>query len=184
MKSVRTLTIVALAALLAGSLAIAQTGDKPDAPPGQGPRGGRGPGGPGGPGAMLDNLLPPRVLDELKLTTEQKAKYDELQASFKKEVDAWKAAHPDAQEQMRKAREDGDRETMRKLADERKPVMESRKASVEKLRATLTDDQKATLDKALEQARNRRGPGPGAQSGGGPGAGGPKGEKPPPPPAD
>jgi hypothetical protein len=182
MKSVRTLTIVALTALLAGSLAIAQTGgDKPDAPKGDGPRGGR---GPGGPGAMLDNLLPPRVLDELKLTTEQKSKYDELQAAFKKEVDAWKTAHPNAQEQMRKAREDGDHEAMKKLAEERKPVLDARKANVDKLRESLTTEQKAALDKAMEQARNRRGPGPGAPSGNGPGAGGPKGEKPPPPPAD
>jgi hypothetical protein len=172
------MTIVAIAALLAGTLAIAQTnGNKPDAPPGKGPRGGRGP----GPGAMLDNLLPPRVLDELKLTTEQKSKYDALQAAFKKEADAWKTANPDWQDKMRKAREDGDRETMRKLAEERKPVMDARKANVDKFRETLTAEQKETLDKAMERARGRRGPGGGP---GGPGPGGPQGQRPPPPPAD
>ena len=180
MKLVKTMMIVAFAALLAGTFAIAQTGEgnKPDAPKG----GGRGPGG--GPGAMLDNLLPPRVLDDLKLTAEQKTKYDDLQAAFKKEADKWKSAHPDAQEQMRKAREDGDREAVRKLADERKPLMDSRKASVDKLRESLTTEQKDTLDKALEQARNRRGPGGPGGPGGGPDSGGPKGDHPPKPPAD
>ena len=150
MKSVRTMMIVALVALLASSFAIAQSGEgKPDAPRDAGPRGGRG----GGPGAMLDNLLPARALDELKLTAEQKTKYDELQAAFKKELDAWKAAHPDAADQMRKAREDGDRDAMRKLAEERKPVLDARKAAVDKLRESLTAEQKETLDKSIEQAR-------------------------------
>jgi Spy/CpxP family protein refolding chaperone len=181
MKSVRTMMIVALAALFASAFAIAQTGgDKSEAPPGQGPRGGHGP----GPAAMLDNLLPPRILDELKLTADQKSRYDALQASFKKEADAWKTANPTWQDQMRKAREDGDRDAMRKLAEQRKPVMDARKANVDKFRETLTAEQKETLDKAMEQARGRRrpGPGPGSPSGEGPGAGGPKGG--PPPPAD
>jgi Spy/CpxP family protein refolding chaperone len=72
---------------------------------------------------------------------------------------------------------------MRKLAEERKPVMDARKASVDKLRESLTAEQKDTLDKALEQARNRRGPG-GQGGPGGPGEGGPKGDQPPKPPAD
>lgn len=183
MKLVRTLMIVALAALFAGSFAIAQSGgDKPDAK-GQGPGGGR---GPGGPGAMLDNLLPPRALDELKLTTEQKAKYDELQAAFKKEADAWKTAHPNAQEQMRKARDDGDEAAMSKLREERKTIMDARKASVDKFRESLTAEQKEALDKSIEQARNRRGQGGsggGGPGGGGPGGGGPQGgnQRPPPP---
>ncbi len=183
MKSVRTIMIVAFAALFAGTFAIAQSGDaKPDAPKADAPRGGRGPGG--GPGAMLDNLLPPRVLDELKLTAEQKSKYDELQAAFKKDADKWKSEHPNSAEAMRKAREDGDREAVRKLAEERKPLMDARKASVDKLRESLTAEQKETLDNALEQVRNRRGPGPGGPDQGGPGQGGPKGDHPPPPPAD
>jgi hypothetical protein len=187
MKSVRITMIVAFAALLAGTFAIAQNGgNKPDAPPSGGPGSGRGPSGGnrgGGPGAMLDNLLPPRVLDELKLTADQKTKYDEQQAAFKKVLDAWKTAHPNAQDQMRKAREDGDEATLSKLREERKPVMDARKASVDKFRESLTADQKATLDKALEQARNRRG-GPGGSGPGGPGGGGPQGDRPPKPPAD
>src|SRR5207245_3259309 len=123
---------------------------------------------PGGSGAMLDNLLPPRALDDLKLTAEQKTKYDGLQAAFKKEADAWKTAHPNAQDQMRKARDDGDEAAMSKLREERKTIMDARKAGVDKLRESLTAEQKETLDKALEQARNRRGPGgPGGPGGGG-----------------
>jgi len=176
MKLVRTTMIVTFAALLAGTFAMAQSGEgKPDAPKGKGPG--------GGPGAMLDNLLPPHALDELKLTADQKTKYDGLQAAFKKELDAWKSAHPNAADQMRKAREDGDRDALHKLAEERKPVMDARKAGVDKLRESLTAEQKETLDKAMEQARNRRGPGgPGGH--GGPDSGGPKGDHPPKPPAD
>jgi hypothetical protein len=177
MKLVRTMMIVALAALLAGTFTMAQSGEgKPDAPKGKGPG--------GGPGQMLDNLLPPRVLDELKLTTEQKSKYDELQAAFKKELDAWKAAHPNAAEQMRTARENHDEAAMDKLREERKSVLEVRKANVDKLRQSLTTEQKATLEKSIEQARNRRGPGPDGPGGHGAGAGEPKGEHPHPPPAD
>jgi Spy/CpxP family protein refolding chaperone len=183
MKSVRTMMIVALAVLFAGAFAIAQNGDtKPAGPKGEAPHGGPGKGG--GPGAMLDNLLPPPLLDDLKLTAEQKTKYDGLQAAFKKELDAWKAAHPNAAEQLRTARENKDREAMQKLAEERKPVMEARKANVDKLRESLTAEQKATLDKGMEQARNRRGPGGPGGPGGGPGGDGPKGDHPPKPAAD
>ena len=126
MKLVRTIMIVAFAALLTGTFATAQSGEgKPDAPKGKGPG--------GGPGAMLDNLLPPHALDELKLTADQKTKYDGLQAAFKKELDAWKSAHPNAADQMRKAREDGDRDALHKLAEERKPVMDARKAGFDAL---------------------------------------------------
>jgi hypothetical protein len=53
MKSVKMMMIVAFAALLTGTLAMAQAGgDKPAAPKGEGKHGG------GAPGAMLDNLLP------------------------------------------------------------------------------------------------------------------------------
>jgi Spy/CpxP family protein refolding chaperone len=169
--------IVALATLFAGAFAIAQSGNtNPPPPKSDAPHGGR---GPGGPGAMLENLLPPRVVDELKLTADQKTKYDDLQTAFRKELDAWKTAHPNAAEQVRTARENNDRETLRKLAVERKPVMDARKANVDKFRETLTAEQKDTLDKSMEHARNRRGQGGPA---GGPGPDGSKGDQPPPPP--
>src|SRR5204863_6511087 len=77
MKSVRAMMIVAFAALLAGTFAIAQSDEgKPDATKGDAPHGGRGPGG--GPGVMLDHLLPQPVVDDLKLTAEQKTKYIDL----------------------------------------------------------------------------------------------------------
>ncbi len=166
MKPVRTLAVVTVAALLAGTLATAQTGEsRPSRPRGNGP----------GPGPMLENLLPPRVVDDLKLTAEQKAKYDELQAAFKKDADKWRSEHPDTAEKMRKAREEGDRETLRKLAEERRPLMEARRSYLDKFRETLTAEQKETLDKAMEQFRGRRGPG-------GPPPGGAEGQRPPPPP--
>jgi Spy/CpxP family protein refolding chaperone len=175
MKLVKMMMIVAFAALLTGTLAIAQAGgDKPAAPKGEGKHGG------GNPAAMLDNLLPPHLLDELKLTAEQKTKFDDLQAAFKKDADKWKSAHPDFQDQMQAARKSEDKEAVRTLMEQRKPLMEARKASVDKLRESLTAEQKDTLDKAMEQVRNRRGPG----GPGGPGGGGPKGDQPPPPPKD
>lgn len=108
----------------------------------------------------MDNLLAPPVLDELALTANQKAKYDPLAADFKKDVAKWRADHegsgngpsPEARQAMR----------------------DLRKSYIDKLRASLDDDQKAKLDKALERmrARGQRGPG------------GPGSPPPPSPPSD
>ena len=132
------------------------------------------------PMGMMDNLLPPRVVDDLALTADQKTKYDELQAGFKKDAAKWRADNnydPEkAREEMTKAREAGDEATMKKLGEQRKGLMDLRKSYTDKVRAFLTDDQKAKLDKALE-----RGPGRGPR--GGPNSGGPP-PPPPPPPSD
>jgi Spy/CpxP family protein refolding chaperone len=58
---------------------------------------------------------------------------------------------------MRKAREAGDKEAGRQLKEKRKPVMEARKGYVDQFRAALTDEQKAQLDKSLQEARERMG---------------------------
>jgi Spy/CpxP family protein refolding chaperone len=71
------------------------------------------------------------------------------------------------------ARDAGDEATIQKLNDQRKGHMDLRKSYIDKVRAFLTDEQKANLDKALEHARDGRG-------GHGPGGALP----PPPPPAD
>jgi len=91
MKSVRAIMIVAFAAFLAGTFAIAQSDEgKPDAP-----HAGRGPGG--GPGVMLDHLLPQPVVDDLKLTAEQKTKYIDLEA--KKETRRRDEGHVDDEDE-------------------------------------------------------------------------------------
>jgi len=128
-------------------------------------------------GPMMDNLLPPRVLEELALTPEQQTNYDALASDFKKDAAKWRADNnydPEkAREEMGQARDTGDEATIQKLTDQRKGLMDLRKSYVDKVRAFLTDEQKATLDKALEHAR--------AWSGGN----GPGGAPPPqPPPGD
>ena len=110
MKSLKTLLAVAMIGLTA-SLARAE-GDGKHAR---------------GPGAMMENLVPPFLVDELKLTADQKAKFDELNSAFKKDAEA---------------------------------LREKRQASMEKLRALLTDEQKAKLEEAkarLMERRNERG---------------------------
>ena len=62
---------------------------------------------------------------------------------------------------------------MHKLMEQRKPLMESRKGYVDQLRATLTDEQKAKLDKSIEEAKSHMGKGPRGEKGD-------KGPKPPP----
>jgi Spy/CpxP family protein refolding chaperone len=123
----------------------------------------------------MDNLLPPPVLEDLALTPEQKTGYDALAAGFKKDAAKWRTDNnydPEkAREEMRQARDSGDQATIQKLTDQRKGLMDLRKSYVDKVRASLTDEQKAKLDAALEHARQMRGgPGPGGAT--------------PPPPAD
>ncbi len=113
----------------------------------------------------MDSLLAAPVLDELALTADQKAKYDALAADFKKDFAKWRADNPTSEGPP----SNESRQAMRDL----------RKGYTDKLRASLDDDQKTKLDKALERmrARGQRGPG---------GPGGPGGPPPPPlpPPAD
>ena len=129
-------------------------------------------------GPMMENLLPPPVLEDLALTPAQKTNYDALAAGFKKDAAKWRADNnydPEkVREEMRQARDAGDQATIQKLTDQRKGLMDLRKSYVDKVRAFLTDEQKAKLDKALERAREMRG---------GQGPGGAPPPPPPPPPA-
>jgi len=86
---------------------------------------------------MVTNLLPPRVLEALALTPDQKTQYDALDTSFKKDVTDWRA----------KNGENGNRQELRDL----------RRSYLDKVRAFLTDDQKTSLQKALEAGRGPRG---------------------------
>lgn len=111
------------------------------------------------PAPLMDAILMPRTVEDLALTPEQKAKYDDLSASFKKDAAKWRADNnydPEkAREEMRKAREAKDQEAMKKLADQRKGLADLRKGYVDKVRAFLTDDQKAKLDKAVQGGPGR-----------------------------
>jgi Spy/CpxP family protein refolding chaperone len=171
MKTLKPLTTLAAAALVGLALTTAQAEDK-------GKPEGKRPDGPRGGGALLENLLPPRLIEELKLSAEQKTKYDELQAAFKKDAAKWREEHPMTEgdrEAFRKARETGDKATLEKYAQQRKGLMEKRKGYVDQFKATLTPEQKAQMDEAMEKARERM-----KGHGGGPGPKGPKGPKPPP----
>jgi Spy/CpxP family protein refolding chaperone len=129
-----------------------------------------------GSGPAMDHLLPPRAVEDLSLTADQKTKYDQIEADFKGAAAKWREAHPADPEAFRKARESGDKDALQKLRDQRKELMDIRKSHVDKVRATLTDEQKAKLDKALEGMREHR---PGHDKNGPHGT---DGDNPPPPP--
>jgi Spy/CpxP family protein refolding chaperone len=148
----RGIIIACLIGLVAGLTAQAQETNAPPKPPGNGPAWG------GGNRPMMDNILMPRVLEELSLTADEKTKYDALEKDFKADFAKLREANKD---DMQKGRE-----AMRNL----------RRSYVDKVRAFLTDEQKAKLDKAQERARAMRG-------GQGPG-GAPPPPPPPLPPAD
>jgi hypothetical protein len=152
----RAIIIACLIGLGAAIGAQAQGTNAPPRPPADGRPGNR---------PNMDSLLAPPVLDELALTADQKAKYDALAADFKKDFAKWRADNPtDGGPPSNEARQ-----AMRDL----------RKGYTDKLRASLDDDQKTKLDKALERmrARGQRGPG-------GPGSSGGPPPPPPPPPSD
>jgi hypothetical protein len=108
-------------------------------------------------------ILPPHLLDQLALTPEQTAKYDPLNASFKSDAAKLRAENAGG---GTNAPSGGSRQAMREL----------HKSYIEKVKAFLTAEQTATLDKAMQH-------GPGGH--GGPN-GGPSGSPPPqaPPPGN
>jgi len=95
--------------------------------------------------AGIENLLPPRLLERLALTADQKTKYDALEASFKKDVAQWRSSHNQGSGSTNNAPSD------------HKGLWEVRKGYIDQFRASLTSDQIAKLDKALENIRNNRG---------------------------
>ncbi len=111
--------------------------------------------------ARMENLVPPRLLEELALTAEQKTKYEEIQAKFAKESEAWKDAHKSEMEQDREsfeaARASGDPAKLQAAREQimahRQPMMQLRKTSMDAFRAVLTPDQNKKLDQAREHVR-------------------------------
>jgi len=159
-----TIALVTVALLAAGAARAAET-DQPPAHHG-------GPGGPGGPGGSRFEmpLIPPKLMTDLALTDEQKPKVDAIASDFTKQRDkllADQKNNPDItklRDQMRAAREAGDRDKMRELrtqlAPYEKPLLDLRKQSMDKVRTLLTDAQKKTLDDARERFGHRNGPPP------------------------
>jgi Spy/CpxP family protein refolding chaperone len=175
---------VTAATLLTSGGVFAQGGtNQPTRPPG-------GPRGPGGPRFEMQ-LIPPRLMDDLALTAEQKAKVEVLQADFAKERDKLRASETNNPEfaklrdEMRAARDAGDREKMRSLREQlvpyQKPILDLRRQYMDKVRSLLTDEQKKTLEEAI-QRRGPRGPGGPRGMGGPPHGAGEDGPPPPPPP--
>ena len=98
----------------------------------------------------MESLLPPRLLEKLALTADQKTKYDALNTSFKNDVAKWRSTHSSGSE-------GGSSGSTNNVSSNRKGLRELHKGYLDQLRPTLTSDQTATLDKALENMRNNRG---------------------------
>ena len=156
----RLLIAIATVALLAG--AVARAGEGKENHPGKGP------GGPGGPRFDMP-LIPPRLMDELTLTDDQKSKVETLQAEFSKQRDKLRAEQKDNPEmaklrdEMKAAHQANDKEKIRQLHEQLMerdhPILDLRKQYMDKVRALLTDEQKKKLDEARDRIRERRGPG-------------------------
>ncbi len=108
----------------------------------------------------MSELLPASVLGDLALTADQKTKYDSLDASFKKDLAKWRSTHGPGSESSSSG-------STNNVSSSRSGLRQARKGYVDQLRASLTDDQKAKLDKDLENLRSSRGNhGGGSNSGG------------------
>jgi Spy/CpxP family protein refolding chaperone len=96
----------------------------------------------------MDSLLPPRLLEKLALTGEQKTKYDTLNASFKKDLAKLEGSSTSSTNSASSSGNTG--------RSNRKGIRELRKNYMDQFRPSLTSEQTATLDKAAEEMRNRR----------------------------
>lgn len=167
MKLFPVLTATALVALLSYSATTAFAENATNTPPParHGPRGA---------GSMLDHILPPKIVESLALTADQKTTLDSLNEAFKKDAAKWHADNPIDQAAAKQARETGDREAKRQFREKQQGLNDLRKGYVDKLRATLTDEQKTRLATALDEMHSRKSDG----------KNGPKPVKNTPPPAE
>lgn len=154
MKLLKVFTATAVVALTGFALTLAFAEDATNPQPGHH--------GQRGAGTMFEHILPPKIVEALALTADQKTMLDGLETAFKKDVAKWRAENPVDDAAVKQARETGDREALRKLDEKRQVVTDLRKGYVDKFRAALTDEQKTKLGKVLEEARNRK---PGAKPG-------------------
>ena len=154
----RLIIAVASMALLAGP--VARAGEGKENHPGKRP---------GGPRVEMP-LIPPRLMEDLALTDEQKSKVETLQAEFAKQRDKLRAEQQNNPEivkqrdEMKAARQANDKEKLRQLHEQlmerEHPLLDLRKQYMDKVRALLTDEQKKKLDEARDRIREHRGPGP------------------------
>jgi len=108
-------------------------------------------------------LLPPRAVEELKLTADQQAKLDELDAKWAKERDEWHASHLEQntklREEMKAARVAEDESKIKELRvqvrEQNAPLMELRKKYADQVRSILTDEQKSSLAEMQAKRRDR-----------------------------
>lgn len=151
MKLLKVLTAAFAVALTGTAAMLAFADDATNTPPAahHGPR-----------GSMLEHILPPHIVEGLTLTAEQKTAFDSLETAFKADAAKWRAENPVDEAALKQARESGDKEALRKLREKQQGLMDIRKGYVDKLRASLTDEQKTKLDKAIEDMRSRKPAGP------------------------
>ena len=95
----------------------------------------------------MDSLLPPRLLEKLDLTADQKTKYDTLNAGFKKDLAKLESSSTSSTNNV---------SSNSNAHSNRKGIRELRKSYMDQFRPSLTSEQTATLDKAAEDMRNRR----------------------------
>lgn len=98
----------------------------------------------------MESLLPPRVLEKLALTADQKTKYDALNTSFKNDAAKLWSSHSAGGESSSSG-------STNNASSNRKGLRDLHKSYIDQLRPSLTSDQAATLEKALENMRNNRG---------------------------
>ena len=148
-------------ALLLGAAARSQ--DERPTRPQRPPRGG----GPGGFFGFLNQgpLLSKDDQAKLKLSDEQKEKVAAIVKDYDKKT---KADRDKIQEALRKAREDGDRDAFRGVAEKMRDLVKVRTDAAAKIKDVLNDDQKKTFDEIQRRSGRPGGGFPGGGPGGGP----------------
>ena len=146
MKLLKVLTAAAVVAVAGFTLTLAFAADAANTqPPAH-----RGPHGPG-----AEHILPPPIVEDLVLTADQKTALDSFDAAFKKDAAKWRAENPIDEAAWKQARESHDKEAMRQLYEKQKGLSEIRKGYFDKFRASLNDEQKTKLDKAIDELRSK-----------------------------
>jgi len=147
----RTLLTAAVAWVLA--LGVAALGADPPSEDGAG-----GPGRPQPPGAMFEHLV-----KELGLSAEQQTQVRQILDTHRQALANWQKEHAEERkalhEELRKAREDKDREAMKaageKLRALNRGLGELQKGLHDRIAEVLTDEQKKTFEQMARRRRRR-----------------------------
>lgn len=107
------------------------------------------------PDAML------KVLDELNLTADQRKQIDQIISDAKDKMEAWREEHKSEFKKLKEAyeaaKEKGDRETLEKLGEQRRKLMDTAPAGkgqvIQQIKAVLTEQQIKQLEAKLEDLR-------------------------------